>query len=95
MPLAALAVDERGLDDMDRRILETIINKFEGGPVGLSTIGASLSEDPTTLEDYHEPYLLQLGFIARTPRGRVTTRRAYQHLGLEPPKRADDQPSLF
>ncbi len=93
--LAALAVDERGLDDMDRRILETIIDKFEGGPVGLSTIGASLSEDPTTLEDYHEPYLLQLGFIARTPRGRVTTRRAYQHLGLEPPKRADDQPSLF
>ncbi len=93
--LATLAVDARGLDDMDRRILDTIVSKFDGGPVGLSTLGASLSEDPTTLEDYHEPYLLQLGFIARTPRGRVATRLAYEHLGLEPPAADRGQPALL
>ena len=93
--LATLEVDDRGLDDMDRRILDTVISKFDGGPVGLSTLGASLSEDPTTLEDYHEPYLLQLGFIARTPRGRVATRLAYEHLGMDPPAVDRGQPALF
>ena len=93
--LAALAVDARGLDEMDRRILETIIGKFDGGPVGLSTLGASLSEDTSTLEDYHEPYLIQLGFLARTPRGRVATKLAYAHLGLDLPNVDRDQPTLF
>jgi Holliday junction DNA helicase RuvB len=93
--LAALAVDARGLDEMDRRILETIIGKFDGGPVGLSTLGAALSEDTTTLEDYHEPYLIQLGFVARTPRGRIATKLAYAHLGLDLPNVDRDQPTLF
>ena len=81
--LEALEVDAAGLDDMDRRIIEAIINKFDGGPVGLQTLGATLSEDGVTLEDFYEPYLLQMGFIARTPRGRVATRLAYEHLGIE------------
>jgi Holliday junction DNA helicase RuvB len=91
--LALLEVDALGLDDIDRRVLHTIIEKFDGGPVGLETIGAALSEEPDTIMDVVEPYLLQLGFLDRTPRGRVATRRAYEHLGFtyeEPP-----QPSLF
>ncbi len=91
--LALLEVDPLGLDDIDRRVLHTIIEKFDGGPVGLETIGAALSEEPDTIMDVVEPYLLQLGFLDRTPRGRVATRRAYEHLGLayEEPS----QPSLF
>jgi Holliday junction DNA helicase RuvB len=91
--LSLLEVDPLGLDDIDRRVLRTIIQKFDGGPVGLETIGAALSEEPDTIMDVVEPYLLQLGFLDRTPRGRVATRRAYEHLGIayqEPP-----QPSLF
>ena len=91
--LALLEVDPLGLDDIDRRVLHTIIEKFDGGPVGLETIGAALSEEPDTIMDVVEPYLLQLGFLDRTPRGRVATRRAYEHLGLvyaEP-----EQPTLF
>jgi Holliday junction DNA helicase RuvB len=91
--LALLEVDPLGLDDIDRRVLRAIIEKFDGGPVGLDTIGAALSEEPDTIMDVVEPYLLQLGFLDRTPRGRVATRRAYEHLGIEyqePP-----QPSLF
>ena len=91
--LALLEVDALGLDDIDRRVLRTIIEKFEGGPVGLDTIAAALSEESDTIMDVVEPYLLQLGFLDRTPRGRVATRRAYEHLGLaydEPP-----QPTLF
>jgi Holliday junction DNA helicase RuvB len=91
--LALLEVDPLGLDDIDRRVLRTIIEKFEGGPVGLDTIGASLSEEPDTIMDVVEPYLLQLGFLDRTPRGRVATRRAYEHLGIEYQEPA--QPSLF
>jgi Holliday junction DNA helicase RuvB len=80
--LALLNIDELGLDDIDRRILEAIISKFGGGPVGLETIAASVSEEADTIMDVYEPYLLQLGFIDRTPRGRVVTARAYQHLGF-------------
>ena len=82
--LAALEVDELGLDRLDREILTTICKTFKGGPVGLSTIAAAISEDQTTLEDVYEPYLLQLGMIERTPRGRVATTRAYEHLDLTP-----------
>jgi Holliday junction DNA helicase, RuvB subunit len=79
--LNLLAVDRLGLDDVDRRVLSTIIEKYNGGPVGLSTIAASISEEADTIMDVVEPYLLQLGFIDRTPQGRVATQRAYEHLG--------------
>lgn len=79
--LTMMEVDEMGLDYSDRKILSAIIDKFNGGPVGLDTLSASTNEDATTLEDVFEPYLLQIGFIARTPRGRVALERAYQHLG--------------
>jgi Holliday junction DNA helicase RuvB len=88
--LALLEIDDLGLDDADRRVIQTIITKFDGGPVGLQTIAASISEEADTVMDVVEPYLLQLGFIDRTPQGRVATRRAYEHLGYEPP--ADIQP---
>ncbi|HLY30700.1 MAG TPA: Holliday junction branch migration DNA helicase RuvB [Ktedonobacterales bacterium] len=80
--LAALEVDERGLDPADRQVLQTIIQKFDGGPVGVETLAASTSEEVETIEDVYEPYLLQLGFLARTPRGRIVTRLGYEHLGL-------------
>ncbi|HEV2580186.1 MAG TPA: Holliday junction branch migration DNA helicase RuvB [Ktedonobacteraceae bacterium] len=83
--LNALEIDQIGLDQTDRNLLLTIIQKFDGGPVGLDTLAASTSEDSETIEDVYEPYLLQLGFIARTPRGRITTRLAYKHLGLDAP----------
>ena len=79
--LNLLAVDQLGLDDVDRRVLSTIIDKYNGGPVGLSTIAASISEEPDTIMDVVEPYLLQLGFLDRTPQGRVATMKAYEHLG--------------
>jgi Holliday junction DNA helicase RuvB len=91
--LSLLEVDPLGLDDIDRRVLQTIIEKFDGGPVGLDTIGASLSEEPDTIMDVVEPYLLQLGFLDRTPRGRMATRRAYEHLGI--PYQEPPQPTLF
>src|SRR5947208_13076181 len=84
--LDALEIDEIGLDQTDRNMLLTIIQKFNGGPVGLATLAARTSEDTETIEDVYEPYLLQLGFIARTPRGRIAMRAAYQHLGLTPPE---------
>ncbi len=83
--LALLDIDVLGLDDADRRVLDTIIVKFGGGPVGLQTIAASMSEEPDTIMDVVEPYLLQLGFIDRTPQGRIATPRAYEHLGLPAP----------
>ncbi|MBI9049370.1 MAG: Holliday junction branch migration DNA helicase RuvB [Anaerolineaceae bacterium] len=91
--LDLLKVDFLGLDDLDRRVLLTIIEKYSGGPVGLNTIGASISEEPDTIMDVVEPYLLQLGFLSRTPQGRVATERAYSHLGL--PYQAKTQPGLF
>ncbi len=78
--LDLLAVDELGLDDVDRRVLVTVIEKYNGGPVGLATIAASISEEPDTIMDVVEPYLLQLGFLDRTPQGRVVTKSAYEHL---------------
>ncbi len=83
--LDRLEVDERGFDVMDRRILQTIIEKFSGGPVGLDTLAVAVSEERDTIEDVYEPFLIQLGFLARTPRGRVATRLAYAHFGLAPP----------
>jgi len=83
--LDLLEVDHAGLDRLDREILSTICEKFGGGPVGLSTLAAAIGEEQDTVEDVYEPYLLQRGLIERTPRGRAATRRAYEHLGLEPP----------
>ena len=77
-----LDVDKYGLDYVDRNILETIIHKFQGGPVGLDTLAASIGEDSGTIEDVYEPYLLKNGFIQRTPKGRVVTELAYRHLGI-------------
>lgn len=89
--LSMLEVDALGLDMVDRNILLTIIEKFEGGPVGLDTLGAAIGEETVTIEDVYEPYLLQLGFIKRTPRGRVAMPLAYRHLGLEQLTRQQDQ----
>ena len=84
--LASLGVDELGLDGMDRDILRTMIEKFKGGPVGLNTISSALSEEEATIEDIYEPFLIQLGFLERTPRGRTVTDRAYDHLGFDLPR---------
>lgn len=91
--LGLLDVDECGLDDLDRRVLRAIIEKFGGGPVGLDTVAAAVSEEPDTIMDVVEPYLLQLGFLDRTPRGRAATSRAYEHLGL--PRERPEQPALL
>jgi Holliday junction DNA helicase RuvB len=85
--LARLEVDENGFDEVDRRILATIIEKFGGGPVGIGSIAASIGEDRGTLEDLYEPYLIQAGFLQRTPRGRIASASAYRHLGITPPLR--------
>jgi Holliday junction DNA helicase RuvB len=95
--LGRLDVDEMGLDEVDHKVLHTIIDKFDGGPVGIETIAASISEEADTIMDVYEPYLMQVGFLQRTPRGRVATRHAYGHLGLEVPQQLQkglwDQPS--
>jgi Holliday junction DNA helicase RuvB len=93
--LSKLEIDSVGLDDVDHRVLRTIIDKFDGGPVGLDTIAASISEDADTIMDVYEPYLLQLGFLERTPRGRVATRLAYEHLGLPRKEGPQSQSSLW
>jgi len=97
-----LEIDAAGLDDMDRRLLRTIIDTYEGGPVGVETLAAALSEPRDTIEDVYEPYLLQIGMLGRTPRGRVATRKAYLHLGRQPNDTSaneagtkDSQGSLF
>jgi len=89
--LDLLEVDGLGLDDIDRRVLSTVIEKYNGGPVGLATIAASISEEPDTVMDVVEPYLLQLGFLDRTPQGRTATRLAYEHLGFEFSKEAQQR----
>ena len=89
--LDMLEVDQHGLDEMDRRLLSAIVQKFDGGPVGVDNLAAALSEERDTLEDVIEPYLIQQGFIMRTPRGRVATRLAWQHFGLDYPERSDTQ----
>jgi Holliday junction DNA helicase RuvB len=91
--LGLLEVDACGLEDLDRRVLHTIIEKFDGGPVGLDTVAASVSEESDTIMDVVEPYLLQLGFLDRTPRGRVATSRAYEHLDI--PYQRTEQPKLL
>lgn len=93
--LAKLEVDRLGLDEIDHKVLRTIIEKFEGGPVGLETIAASISEESDTIMDIYEPYLLQLGFLERTPRGRMATRLAYEHLGLPFKKDRNSQTPLW
>ncbi|RYE86520.1 MAG: Holliday junction branch migration DNA helicase RuvB, partial [Myxococcales bacterium] len=94
----ALRIDHLGLDELDRQMLRTLIEVYDGGPTGVETLAATLSEPRDTLEDVVEPFLLQQGFLARTPRGRMATRKAYEHLGMKPPRRqADvtDQDGLF
>jgi Holliday junction DNA helicase RuvB len=94
--LEMLEVDELGLDETDRRVLRTIVEKFEGGPVGIETLAAATSEETDTIMDVYEPYLIQLGFLQRTPRGRVATRRAYEHLQVPLPATFDiRQQTLF
>ncbi len=93
--LQRLEIDELGLDETDRRILLALIDKFGGGPARLDTIAATTGEDAGTIEDVYEPYLLQLGFIARTPRGRICLKAAYEHLGRRAEERAKKQISLF
>ena len=85
--LRLLEVDDRGFDEIDRRLLGTIIDKFGGGPVGVNTLAAALSEEPDAIEDIHEPFLIQEGFLDRTPRGRVATARAYEYFGRQAPGR--------
>ena len=92
--LALLDVDMFGLDDMDARILRTIIEKFDGGPVGVNTIAAAIAEDPITIEEVYEPFLVQNGFLQRSPRGRVATPQAYRHFGYTPPSQSG-QTALF
>lgn len=93
--LARLEIDELGLDQTDRNILHALIEKFGGGPAGLETLAATTGEDANTIEDVYEPYLLQLGFIARTPRGRICLKDGYAHMGVEPSLKAKRQMSIF
>ena len=90
-----LEIDAAGLDDMDRRLLTIIIDHYEGGPVGIDTLAAALSEPRDTIEDVYEPFLLQQGFLGRTPRGRIATRRAYEHLARTAPTSGEPQGNLF
>ena len=90
-----MEIDELGLDETDRNLLRALIFKFNGGPAGLDTLAATINEDVATIEDVYEPYLLQLGFIARTPRGRVCLKDAYEHMGVRMPESAKKQLSVF
>ena len=93
--LARLEIDDYGLDETDRNLLRALIEKFGGGPTGLETLAATINEDANTIEDVYEPYLLQLGFIARTPRGRICLKDGYAHMGYEPSVKAKRQMSMF
>ena len=84
--LAMLDVDPQGFDVMDRKLLEAVIHRFDGGPVGLDNVAASIGEERDTIEDVIEPYLIQQGYLQRTPRGRIATLAAYRHLGVTPPR---------
>jgi Holliday junction DNA helicase RuvB len=90
-----LDIDHLGLDDIDRRILRSIVEKFGGGPVGIETLAAAISEETDTVMDVYEPCLIQLGFLQRTPRGRIATEGAYSHLGIPAPAIFSQQPALF
>ena len=89
--LRSLEIDALGLDPIDRRMLRAIIENYRGGPVGLETLAATIGEETVTLEDVYEPYLMQIGFLTRTPRGRCVTRKAYGHLGLPAPEDAHEE----
>jgi len=89
--LSRMEIDEKGFEEMDRRILLTIIEKFSGGPVGVETVSAAVGEEKDTIEDVYEPYLIQLGYLARTPRGRTATRLAFEYFGLRPPRSLQDE----
>jgi Holliday junction DNA helicase RuvB len=93
--LNRMEIDELGLDEIDRNLLRAMIEKFDGRPVGLETLAATINEDAGTIEDVYEPYLLQLGFIARTPRGRMIMRGGYEHLGYKMTEKQAKQVSLF
>ena len=97
--LTALEIDHLGLDSIDHRMLRSIIENYRGGPVGLETLAATINEEAVTLEDVYEPYLMQMGMLTRTPRGRCVTRLAYEHLHMAVPRRFDDndngQQSMF
>lgn len=93
--LTLFDVDDAGLDRLDRRVLEAVVRRFAGGPVGLATLSTSVGEEPETIEEVVEPFLLQRGLVTRTPRGRVATVGAYEHLGVNPPAGADERPVLF
>ena len=93
--LTMLKVDNNGFDAQDRKLLLTMIENFAGGPVGLDTLAAAISEERGTIEDVLEPYLLQQGFIMRTPRGRVVTQHAYLHFGLQPPQQLGVSEDIF
>lgn len=95
LALSRLEIDELGLDSIDRALLTSMIEKFNGGPVGLDTLAATINEDANTIEDVYEPYLMQLGFISRTPRGRTCTKKAYEHLGFTYPEIKTKQTTLF
>ena len=95
MALKALNIDEYGLDEIDNKILLTIIDKFRGGPGGLSTIATAIGEDAGTVEDVYEPFLIMEGFVKRTPRGRMVTKLAYDHLGRNPYSGSIMEPSFF
>ena len=83
MALKKLEIDDLGLDNIDKKLLTTIIKLYKGGPVGIDTLAATINEEANTIEDVYEPYLMQIGFLARTPRGRIVTPLAYEHLGIE------------
>lgn len=93
--LELLNVDRFGLDDMDRRIMLSLIDKFQGGPIGLETLATVVCEEKNTLEDVYEPFLIQSGFLTRTPRGRMATKNAYEHFGRSLPGNMKRQPTLF
>jgi Holliday junction DNA helicase RuvB len=93
--LNLLDVDRYGLDEIDQKIMLTILEKYRGGPVGVNTIAASISEEPDTIEEVYEPYLIQLGFLNRTPRGRTATELAFDYFHVKPKLRNGDQPALF
>jgi Holliday junction DNA helicase RuvB len=93
--LDLLEVDRFGLDEIDQKIMLTVLRNYSGGPVGVSTIGASIGEEPDTIEEVYEPYLIQLGFLHRTPRGRVATERAFDYFKVERRLRTGEQPALF
>jgi Holliday junction DNA helicase RuvB len=94
--LAMLGIDDNGLDEMDRRILNGIVENYGGGPVGLTTIAVVVGEEPDTIEEVYEPYLIQSGYLKRTPRGREVTRKTYEYLNIRPPKNiGESQVNLF